>query len=100
MLAVTEPSTTPSDVVPIAATTVFAVLNAMCVPPRPLKESEPGFAVEISVQVFPASVERRMPRPKYESAELFASPVPIRITLLAGSLFPGWMAIDPTESVA
>ena len=39
----TAPSIRPSDVVAIAATTVFvcplAVLNAMRVPPRPLKES-------------------------------------------------------------
>ena len=29
-----------------------------------------------------------------------ASPVPTRITLVAGLVLPGWMAIDPTESVA
>jgi hypothetical protein len=93
VFAVTAPSTIPSDVVAIADTTVFtwllAVLNAMRVPPSPLKESVPVFAVEISVQVMPASVERRMPRPKYESLELFASPVAARIRLFAGLMFPG-----------
>src|SRR5258708_20551532 len=83
----------------MADTTVLAVLKAMRVPPSPLKEREPLLAVGMSVQVFPASLERRMPRPKYESAELFASPVPTRITLLVGSLFPGCMAIEPPESL-
>ena len=51
----------------IAETTVLAapaVLNAMRVPPRPLKESAPPFAVGINVHVLPPSAERRMPRPK------------------------------------
>jgi len=67
----------PSEVVAMAETTVFicplAVLNAMRVPPKPLNESAPLLAVEISVQAPPAFVERRMPMPKYESPELFAS---------------------------
>jgi hypothetical protein len=66
--AVTAPSTIPSEVVAIAETTVFvcpvALLKAMRVPPRPLNETAPLFAVEINVHVLPASVERRMPSPK------------------------------------
>jgi hypothetical protein len=48
----------------MAATTILAELNAMRVPPRPLKESAPALALRIRVQVLQASVERRMPRPK------------------------------------
>ncbi len=102
--AVTAPSTKPSEVVAIAATTVFvcplAVLNAMRVPPSPLNDSAPLLAVGIRVQVLPALAERKMPRPKYESPELFASPVAARITVCAGSVLPGWIAIAPIDSVA
>ncbi len=88
----------------MAATAVFAcpaaALNAIRVPPRPLKDNAPLLAVRIRFQSVPALVERRMPRPKYESPELLASPVAARITVLAGSVLPGWMAIAPIESVA
>ena len=64
VLAVTAPASTPSEVVAMADTTVLAVLNAMRVPPRPLNDSAPPFAVAIWVQVLPPSAERKMPRPK------------------------------------
>ena len=104
VVAVTAPSIRPSELVAIAETTTFvcpfAVLKAMRVPPSPLKESAPLLALEIRFQVLPASLERKMPKPKYESAELFASPVAARITDFAGSELPGWMAMEPMESVA
>ena len=88
----------------MAATTVLvcpvAVPKAMRVPPRPLNDSVPLLAEEIRVQVVPASAERRMPRPKYESAELSASPVAARIRVCVGSVLPGWIASEPMDSVA
>src|SRR5579871_5255013 len=71
----------------------------MRVPPRPLNESAPLLAVGMRAHVLPASLERRMPSPKYESPELSASPVAARITDFAGSELPGWIAMDPMESV-
>ncbi len=68
MLAVSAPSTPPSELAAIAATTVLVcpllVLNAMRVPPRPLKDKLPPFAAGINAHVLPPSAERRMPRPK------------------------------------
>src|ERR1035438_6196576 len=88
----------PSEVVAMAATTVFicplAVLNAMRVPPRPLKDSAPPLAVGIRAHVVPASAERKMPRPKYESPELSASPPAARITVFVGSALPASMAYN------
>ncbi len=68
MLAVSAPSTTPSELAAMAATTVFvcpaAVLKAMRVPPSPLKDNVPPFAVGINAHVLPPSAERKIPRPK------------------------------------
>ena len=65
----------PSALVPIAETTVrlLRVANAIRVPPRPANESASLFALDARVQLFPASVERKIPSPKYESPELLAS---------------------------
>src|SRR5271165_1050804 len=72
----------------------------MRVPPSPAKESVPALAVGMRLQLAPPFVERKIPSPKYESAELLASPVAARIKLFAGLLLPAWMAIAPIESVA
>jgi hypothetical protein len=102
VFAVTAPSISPSELVPIADTTTLVwPLNAMRVPPKPLNESAPLLAVETRVQVLPASVERKIPKPKYESAELLASPVAARITdFVESGIACCWMAIAPIESVA
>jgi hypothetical protein len=42
----------------------LAALKAILVPPSPLKESAPLFAVEINIQVLPALVDRKIPNPK------------------------------------
>ena len=66
---VSAPATTLSEVADMAASTVLvcpqAMLKAMRVAPKPLKDSVPPFAVEISgAHVVPPSAERRNPRPK------------------------------------
>jgi hypothetical protein len=66
--AVTAPSTRPSELVAIAETTVLvwplALPKTMRVPPSPLNESAPPFAVEVKLQLAPAFVDRKMPNPK------------------------------------